>query len=304
MKEEIVGQEIYKFDSGQPGPVVAVIGGTHGDELTGIRVVKTLLTLFRQGAIELMRGSLYLALGNPKAIEQGTRGSEATRDLNRCFRPTVLDDLNNTTYEVVRARDLDHALAGVNVAIDIHATKKPSKPFVVCQRKPQVADKLVYDCFAVDTVMTDTKWTFAGEVVSLEEHLARNGGVGLCYETGQARDTRRTSRVTQEMICVLRRLGMVSSGNASTPITVAKVVYDLEKAVMCPGLHLRWRRGAATRYFQPMSANTRQWFVKKSRVGEKPYPTTLPDDLVILFPKPESRWEMGKPIGYLARRLP
>ena len=72
------------------GPSVAIIGGTHGDELTGIEVVKHFLKTFSlddcSAGLEVegdINGELFLIFGNPEAIRKGVRYLE--NDVNRMF---------------------------------------------------------------------------------------------------------------------------------------------------------------------------------------------------------------------------
>ena len=81
----------------QSGPNVMVLGGTHGDELTGIELVRHMLSqlgLLNQpsGAFERNDaiGNLFLGFGNPEAILRKTRGASAARknSIGRLLRMT------------------------------------------------------------------------------------------------------------------------------------------------------------------------------------------------------------------------
>ncbi len=91
-KKKVLPNQIWKFTNGENnGPSVLILGGTHGDEITGIEIIKTLLkglkvnkkssrTFINKHVI----GNLFLGFGNPRAILLKTRGV-SDRDLNRCF---------------------------------------------------------------------------------------------------------------------------------------------------------------------------------------------------------------------------
>lgn len=67
---------------------VLIVGGTHGNELTGVYLLKK----FEQ-CPELIRRPSFetiTLLGNPKAVEAGVRYID--KDLNRCFN---LQELEN-----------------------------------------------------------------------------------------------------------------------------------------------------------------------------------------------------------------
>jgi aspartoacylase len=102
---------------------VAITGGTHGNELTGVHLLKH----WRQCPKEVARDSFVteLHLANPKANAQNRRYID--QDLNRQFK---INDLNNHElcgYEHNRAKSLN-ALLGpkedprVDFIIDLHTT--------------------------------------------------------------------------------------------------------------------------------------------------------------------------------------
>lgn len=102
---------------------VAIIGGTHGNELTGIALIKK----FDRFPELLKRESFEVVtlLGNPRAIAENRRYID--RDLNRCFDLQELRDPGLTGYEEKRAKEI-HALLcprdrpPVDFIIDLHST--------------------------------------------------------------------------------------------------------------------------------------------------------------------------------------
>uniref|UniRef100_A0A674JT25 N-acyl-aromatic-L-amino acid amidohydrolase n=1 Tax=Terrapene triunguis TaxID=2587831 RepID=A0A674JT25_9SAUR len=84
---------------------VAVSGGTHGNEMSGIYLAKHWL----RNPMELRRGSFAVTpfLGNPRAIEKCVR--YVGRDLNRTFTTEFLSsaEAEDKPYEVVRAREIN-----------------------------------------------------------------------------------------------------------------------------------------------------------------------------------------------------
>ena len=102
---------------------VLVVGGTHGNE----RNAPWLLAQLQQQPERLTASGLAtcLVLGNPAAHQQGRRYLQ--RDLNRCFRPSLLQDPGCQELEVQRARQLlaDWGPGGQQpclVALDLHST--------------------------------------------------------------------------------------------------------------------------------------------------------------------------------------
>ncbi len=102
---------------------VVIVGGTHGNELTGIYLVKK----FQQFPHLLHRPSLECTtlLANPKAIAANRRYID--RDLNRCFANEDLVNPALTSYEDKRAKQIAAQLGPksqpkADVIIDLHST--------------------------------------------------------------------------------------------------------------------------------------------------------------------------------------
>ena len=102
---------------------VAITGGTHGNELTGVYLVKHWLNQPTEVKRESFATELHLA--NPKAIEDVRRYID--QDLNRQFNLADLKKPELESHEQQRAKSLD-ALLGpkenprVDFIIDLHTT--------------------------------------------------------------------------------------------------------------------------------------------------------------------------------------
>lgn len=104
---------------------VLIDGGTHGNELIGIYLIKKF-----ERHPELVQRSGFetlTLLGNPKAIEAGIR--YINTDLNRCFDSQLLMDVANyeSNYEISRAREIcaqfgQEGQTPVDVSINLHGT--------------------------------------------------------------------------------------------------------------------------------------------------------------------------------------
>ena len=102
---------------------VALVGGTHGNEFTGVYLIKK----FEQFPELIQRSSFdaFTLLGNPQAFEAGRRYID--KDLNRCFNPQELQDSSLSGYETKRAKEIYQILnpPGKHQAdflIDLHST--------------------------------------------------------------------------------------------------------------------------------------------------------------------------------------
>ncbi|HEY9692404.1 MAG TPA: aspartoacylase [Oculatellaceae cyanobacterium] len=102
---------------------VAIVGGTHGNELIGIYLVKK----FERSPQSIARSTFesFTLLANPKAYEIGKRYVDT--DLNRCFQRQDLSNSNLNSYEALRAKEI-YRLFGIggsqqaDIVIDLHST--------------------------------------------------------------------------------------------------------------------------------------------------------------------------------------
>lgn len=102
---------------------VLIVGGTHGNELTGAYIIKKLEKHPNQ--VRRSTFETVTLLANPKAFAIVRRYID--KDLNRCFRQQDLQDLRRFSYEEIRAREIN-SLFGENgktpaeVILDLHST--------------------------------------------------------------------------------------------------------------------------------------------------------------------------------------
>ncbi|MFT7807761.1 N-acyl-aromatic-L-amino acid amidohydrolase (carboxylate-forming) B-like [Arapaima gigas] len=106
---------------------VAVCGGTHGNELTGVHLVRELQ---KKEAKEPRKGgvSVVTVLSNPRAVQQCRRYMD--KDLNRCFTSALLSTpvVEDTPWEVARAQELNGLLgpkgspSAMDLVCDLHNT--------------------------------------------------------------------------------------------------------------------------------------------------------------------------------------
>ncbi|QLE53753.1 aspartoacylase (plasmid) [Nostoc sp. C057] len=99
---------------------VAIVGGTHGNEITGVFLVRKYEqypNLIRRDSFETLT-----LLANLKAIEAGRRYIDA--DLNRCFQAQDLQNPKLINYEQLLAKQLAFTIgqSKINLIIDLHST--------------------------------------------------------------------------------------------------------------------------------------------------------------------------------------
>jgi aspartoacylase len=102
---------------------VLIVGGTHGNELTGAYIIKKL----EQHPDQVHRSTFETTtlLANPKAFATVRRYVD--KDLNRCFHKLDLQDLTRSSYEEIRAREINSLFGAdgktpADVIIDLHST--------------------------------------------------------------------------------------------------------------------------------------------------------------------------------------
>lgn len=106
---------------------VALVGGTHGNEITGVYAVEQWMqpSTSPAGITKPDSFKLQPILANPKAITHNRRYME--RDLNRCFQLSELEDGDLTLYEECRAKAINQLIGyrshqQADYIIDLHTT--------------------------------------------------------------------------------------------------------------------------------------------------------------------------------------
>lgn len=282
---EKIGHMTWRTEGRVPGPHLLVLGGVHGNELTGIRTVRWLRDRFGPAGERLRCGTLTVALGNPAAVARGTRGSAPHRDLNRCFRPELL--ASPSTYEERRAAELAPLIAGADILVDLHAVTTPSEPFVVATAHDERRAALgaVFPCgkyvVAPDAVISGTT----------DGWIARYGGYGIGYESGYMNDLVRLNEVKTGVDRVMLNLGLLGGPRGLT-LKCQSIIRIVEPLVL-EGETFSFAPGRGKAGFEP--------FEKSEILGLMDgRPVRAPFSGLLLFPKPKRLHRTGSPVGFLA----
>ena len=97
---------------------VAIVGGVHGNELTGIYLIDKFArfpTLLQQESLKCVT-----LLANPQAVLEQRRYID--RDLNRSFNDKDLANPELTGYEDRRAKEIASELKDIDLIIDLHSS--------------------------------------------------------------------------------------------------------------------------------------------------------------------------------------
>lgn len=99
---------------------VAIVGGTHGNELLGVFQVRKFEQL--PDLVQRSNFETLTLISNPKAVAAGRRYVET--DLNRCFAPQDLQNPNLEDYEQLLAKEIAHTMQQkqIDLIIDLHTT--------------------------------------------------------------------------------------------------------------------------------------------------------------------------------------
>lgn len=117
---------------------VTIVGGTHGNEYTGVYLLKRLRRAGLRKRYKDLRIDLLLA--NPKAYEKGVRFID--HDLNRAFQEQDLADLSLSGYEANRAKAIHEQLGPkrapkTDCLIDVHtSTANMGLTIIVADLRP------------------------------------------------------------------------------------------------------------------------------------------------------------------------
>jgi predicted deacylase len=101
-------------------PRVAVVGGIHGDEPAGEKIVERLAE-----SIEVEDGTVQLLITNEPALEAGKRYTET--DLNRTFP----GDVDSDEYERALAPRVVSVLEGADAILALHTSRSAPPPFAI-----------------------------------------------------------------------------------------------------------------------------------------------------------------------------
>ena len=294
MQLQEIAPSIWRISTEVAGPAIAILGGTHGNERTGIEVVRQLVDDIQSGRLLVVRGTLFLVLGNLEAIEIQQRSSGNERDLNRMFTNDRFHLEPDGTYEDARAREIaELVLNHVDISIDIHSDNKPSVPFLACAATP--AHEQIYRWFATDCIVTDPEFLLGGSPVTTDEYVDSRGGIGICYETGFASDTSRVKEVKENLLNILRDQAML----ADQPVTTSpskKAVYRIVDRIMFSEAGFRYAEGMGKESFQAITQGEIIGYV-----GDVPCPAK--QNCCLIFPKPEHLFWKGTPVTWIAVRV-
>lgn len=190
---------------------ILLVGGTHGNEMTGIQLVRDWL----RDSAPLQRSSLdvQLLLANPEAIRLGRRYVES--DLNRAFSKELLDSSQPAqTLDVKRAREIAQQFGHPDLAIDLHNTTSNMGITLILNR-PDPAVKRI--CAILSKEFEDVHILFQPEPEEMLSYLPSLGIRDITIEVGpQAHGTLRASLLLRTQSLIYRLFDLLQAWNEGT----------------------------------------------------------------------------------------
>jgi len=157
---------VQVIERGSGTPVVTVIGGIHGDEPAGHRIVEQLAEDLKYSPD--INGTARFIIANEPAISAQVRYTET--DLNRCFP----GDLESELYEERLAARLLRFIEDSDEVLALHTTHSAPPPFALVYGEPSMAEMKSLTAlpveYAVDTspVTTGTLAEITPDFIGLE----------------------------------------------------------------------------------------------------------------------------------------
>jgi len=158
---------------------VVVVGGTHGNELTGVQILKY---LENNSSLEKQFGlKIIPLLANPKALSLNRRFVD--KDLNRSFLHCELNNKNDVSYEGLRAVELSLEIESIacDFLIDLHTTTSNMGKCIVMHK----TDKLSLACIShLKSIFPELKIIEASKVDDESPFLGKLSKSSLIIEVG------------------------------------------------------------------------------------------------------------------------
>jgi succinylglutamate desuccinylase len=207
-------EEITKLKGKETGPTSIILVGIHGDEKCGIDALNNILL-----TLEIERGEVWFAYGNPRAIESNKRFTES--NLNRMFKSAdLLSDAEKRSYEYERAQFLKKYLDQADALLDLHASFTPnSKSFVVCEENANG----ITEYLPVDLVVSGFDQIEPG---GTDYYMNSIGKIGICVECGYLGNPESTEIAEKSIIAFLKARGHLSNELIATKQSYIQM-YDL-----------------------------------------------------------------------------
>lgn len=181
-----------------PGSTSVVLVGIHGNERCGVEALNELLP-----NLAITSGRVIFILGNPRAIEQNVRFTEA--NLNRMFRNDEgIPPEQKASYEYSRAQYIKKYLDQADALLDVHASFTPgSRSFIIAESNSQlITERLPFNLVVSGFDATEPGGT--------DSYMNMNGKPGVCIECGYLGDPSSKDIAKEGILAFLAARGHIS----------------------------------------------------------------------------------------------
>ncbi|MDO9709151.1 M14 family metallopeptidase [Paracraurococcus lichenis] len=212
---------VWSFGAEAPGPHVAVVAATHGNEIGGA----ILLDRWLRAGLRPQRGRLSLVFANLDALsrfdpEDPTASRFIDEDLNRVWDEETLSG-GRRSSELRRARVLRPLFDTVDVLLDLHSMLWPSDPLVLTGQ-PRRAARLALDIGLPPLVVADEGHLAGLRIIDYARFGAPDGpGVALLLEAGAHWETATVETMEAAGARLLRHAGMLPAAEGPAPASPA-----------------------------------------------------------------------------------
>ncbi|MFT4628582.1 MAG: putative deacylase [Myxococcota bacterium] len=223
-------EAVTSDDESVEGPIVAIVGMIHGNEIVGRGVLRRLAETV---GLCLHTGSILAVRANVEAARMNVRHTSDGRDMNRLWDRATLDRIESADRATLcseerRVLELAPLLLDCDVVLDLHSTSRPSQPHIVFrddQRHAALARLLGVEHLV--TGLHENAILDGGICANVGIDLGQQGRrLGFTLEAGQHLDDANLERAWGVVVRLLAALGMWSE--AAPPVDVGHVeIYEV-----------------------------------------------------------------------------
>jgi predicted deacylase len=204
-------------DSGEPGPHVALLAISHGNEIAGAIVLDDLL----RAGLAPRRGKLTFGFVNIAAYarfdpRQPTASRFVDEDINRVWDEEVLEGPRHSS-ELDRAREIRPLIETVDVLLDLHSMLWPSDPLILCGASPK-GQKLAFGVGTPELVVADRGHASGRRIIDHTRFSSdATEAAGNLVEAGQHWDPATVATMDASVDGLLRHTRMMDAPAAARP---------------------------------------------------------------------------------------
>ena len=275
-------KSIYNFNSGLKGPNMLIFGGIHGNEPSGVYAIEKLVSDLISNQIQLIRGSLTLAIGNLQALKINKRYVD--RDMNRMFLDQNFDQFSDSV-EFERVKFLKSLFEGKDVFLDLHSASSKSYDFLISE--PECLDL----ASKLNASYVLTGWSdFGDDIAGDTENYGNSLGIqSLTYEAGQHVDPKCIENSYDMILKLMSVYNMIDFDFKPNQSNILKL----------SELHLK--KDESQRFEVPIENFLH---VSKGQMivnGENPI--IAKNDSYLIFPVDPSNIKIGEELCFLAEKM-